>query len=95
MLCTMLLSQIRERLFFCSPAVPAEWNVNTNVNDGNNSARMAGLETRTRSIEQPIHVLLRIENDQIINLLTNAYIPDRQVQFPRDRDGNAAFRGSI
>src|SRR5205807_4939779 len=47
------------------------------------------------SVEKTIHVLLRIEDHQIVQLLAAARVANRKPKFFRDRDGDSAFRRSI
>src|SRR2546422_499870 len=43
-------------------------------------------------VEKAVHVLLGIENNEVIKFLANPCIADRQPQFFRDRYRDAAFR---
>src|SRR6185369_13247783 len=45
--------------------------------------------------KQPIHILLRVEDYQIVDFFADAGITNRQVEFFCNGDGDSAFGGAV
>src|SRR5579863_9393153 len=51
--------------------------------------------SRLGSVEERVDIGLRVERNEVVNLFAGANETNRQVQFARDGDDDAALRGAI
>src|SRR5690349_11193630 len=74
------------------------------MNSRSESVQTIGVSVRVDAVEctsaslvakKTVHVLFRVEHDEIINLLSDARIANGQAEFLCDRHCNSAFCGAI